>query len=327
MGFCPIIERKRHLGVIVRRFYTILGLFVLLSSLLVACSGGEESSAKPNTVAQPTNPPPVATVPPDAEPALPLDETGAQLVAVVNGTGITLVEFERAFSRSQPEVSDSASYDAAAGRVLNTLVEQILLDQQAAAMGITISAEEIEAQYQDTRAMISDDAEWQQWLDNNGFTEEEFRESLHNTLITQRVQQSVVNADQLVLTTVRARHILVDTSEGAAEILARLDAGEGFSQLAAVYSKDPNTKDTGGDLGWFVREDLTVPELADFALQLQPGQRGGPVETVLGFHVIETLAFGERPATPEEQYAASMQQFNAWLGNIWLAATIEQYMN
>ena len=113
------------------RFLTIFGILVVLSGLLGACSGGE-SEANPNTVAQSTKAP-VPTVPPDAEPALPLDETGAQLVATVNGTGITLVEFERAFSRGQQEVSDSASYDAAAETVLHTLIEQTLLDQQAAA--------------------------------------------------------------------------------------------------------------------------------------------------------------------------------------------------
>ena len=312
-----------------------IGIFVLMSGLLVACSGGESSANNANppatdssSVDSPTVPAPMLpTVPPDAEPALMLNDEGMQLVAKVNGTEITLAAFDRAFNRSRVTIGDMASYDAAVTVVLNMLIEQVLINQQAATMGITVTEEEIEAQYQDIRGMIPDDAEWQQWLESNIFTEDAFRESLRNNLITQRVQQAVVDTDTLIVTTVHARHILVSEQEEAETVMTRLDAGENFAQLASVYSNDPNTRNTGGDLGWFVRADLTVPDLADFAMQLQPGQRGGPVMTALGYHVIETLAFGQRPATSEEQYEVGIEQFNNWLETVRTSAIIERYIN
>jgi parvulin-like peptidyl-prolyl isomerase len=129
------------------------------------------------------------------------------------------------------------------------------------------------------------------------------------------------------VTVIHARHILVPTETEARAIMERLDAGEDFGQLAAEYSQDPNTRDSGGDLGWFVRSDLTVPELADFAQQLQPGQRGGPFATSLGYHVVETLEITQRPATPEEQYNAGVLQFNNWLDLMRGNAIIERYIN
>jgi len=307
----------------VKRTLKALGLCVVMVWVLVACSGGGDSDTQATNAAAPVVPP---TIPPNAEPALPLNDAGVQLVARVNGAEITLPVFERSFSRSQ-RVSDPDDYDAAVDLVLTALIEQTLIDQQATVMGMTVSEEEIETQYQDMRAMIPDDGEWQLWLENNLFTEAEFRQSLHANLITQRVQAAVVDTNNVSITMIHARHILVPTEAEATTILARLDGGEDFGQLAAEFSQDPNTREAGGDLGWFVRTDLTVPELADFAQQLQPGQHGGPFVTTIGYHVVETLETSQRPATPEEQYNAGVLQFNHWLDLMRGNAIIERYIN
>lgn len=301
--------------------FKILGLCVLLSLVLVACGGGGDSDTEATSAAAPVVP---ATVPPNAEPALPLNAAGVQLVAKVNGEEITLPVFERRFSRDQG-VSDPEDYDAAVDQVLNALIEDTLVLQQAGVMGLTVSEEEIDAQYQDMRAIVASDAEWQMWLDDNGFTEDEFRQWLRTNLLTQRVHAAVVDAS--TITMIHARHILVGTQDEATSVLARLDAGEDFGLLAAQLSLDPNTRDMGGDLGWFVRSDLSVPELADFAQQLQPGQRGGPFVTMIGYHVVETLEVNQRPATPEEQYNVGVLQFNNWLDLMRGNAIIERYIN
>ena len=64
-------------------------------------------------------------------------------------------------------------------------------------------------------------------------------------------------------------HILVPTEEEAKNVEKRLKAGEDFGKLADQLSKDPGSK--GGDLGWFTK-DRMVPEFAEVAFNLQPGQ-------------------------------------------------------
>lgn len=50
---------------------------------------------------------------------------------------------------------------------------------------------------------------------------------------------------------VRAQHILVKTEAQADELLARLEGGADFGELAMVESDCPS-KQQGGDLGWCV---------------------------------------------------------------------------
>ena len=68
---------------------------------------------------------------------------------------------------------------------------------------------------------------------------------------------------------VHARHILVESEDDAKKAAARVKGGEDFAKVATELSKDPGAK--GGDLGWFTK-DRMVPEFADAAFKLEPGQ-------------------------------------------------------
>jgi peptidyl-prolyl cis-trans isomerase C len=83
---------------------------------------------------------------------------------------------------------------------------------------------------------------------------------------------------------IHARHILLPTEEEAKAALARVKAGEDFAKVAAELSKDP--AGDGGDLGWFTRDSM-VPEFADAAFKLQPGEVSDPVKSEFGWHVIK----------------------------------------
>jgi peptidyl-prolyl cis-trans isomerase C len=85
---------------------------------------------------------------------------------------------------------------------------------------------------------------------------------------------------------VHAKHILVDNEDQAKKIIADLKGGADFAALAKQYSKDPGAAQQGGDLGFFKKEEM-VPEFADAAFALQPGQIApAPVHTQFGWHVI-----------------------------------------
>ncbi|HHT02256.1 MAG TPA: hypothetical protein GXZ96_06160, partial [Firmicutes bacterium] len=84
---------------------------------------------------------------------------------------------------------------------------------------------------------------------------------------------------------VRARHILVDTKQEADNIRAKLDSGADFATLALQYSKDQQTKNRGGDLGYFTKGEM-MREFEEAAFALQPGETSDPVETLYGYHII-----------------------------------------
>jgi len=95
---------------------------------------------------------------------------------------------------------------------------------------------------------------------------------------------------------VHARHILVDNEADAKKIIAELKGGADFAALAKQYSKDPSGAKDGGDLGFFKKDEM-VPEFADAAFALKPGQTSPePVHTQFGWHVIQVI--GRRNAAP-----------------------------
>jgi len=83
---------------------------------------------------------------------------------------------------------------------------------------------------------------------------------------------------------VRARHILVESEPDAQAALKRVNGGEDFAKVANEMSKDPGSK--GGELGWFTKERM-VPEFAETAFKMQPGQISDPVKSQFGWHIIQ----------------------------------------
>src|SRR5947208_11692746 len=84
---------------------------------------------------------------------------------------------------------------------------------------------------------------------------------------------------------VLARHILVADENEAKSLLEQLKSGADFAALAKEKSKDPGAAE-GGDLGYFTKDQM-VPEFADVAFKMYPGQLSNPVKTQFGWHVIK----------------------------------------
>jgi peptidyl-prolyl cis-trans isomerase C len=84
---------------------------------------------------------------------------------------------------------------------------------------------------------------------------------------------------------IRARHILLGTEKEAQDIIARINAGEKFEDLAKKYSLD-GSKDYGGDLGYFTAPEM-VAEFSKAAFALKVGEISAPVKTDFGWHVIK----------------------------------------
>ena len=84
----------------------------------------------------------------------------------------------------------------------------------------------------------------------------------------------------------RARHILVETESDAKALIAEIQKGGSFEELAKKASKDPGSGANGGDLDWAAAGSY-VPEFSDAMVKLAKGQMtDAPVKSQFGFHII-----------------------------------------
>ena len=114
------------------------------------------------------------------------------------------------------------------------------------------------------------------------------------------------NADRYTRSARRnAAHILIehgDNSDAAREqasaLLARVQAGEDFAELASSFSQDLGSAGNGGELGWFETGDIVLEfEQAGFALT-EPGSLSELVESDFGYHIIKLIAAEEQQLQP-----------------------------
>ena len=84
----------------------------------------------------------------------------------------------------------------------------------------------------------------------------------------------------------KARHILVEKEDEAKAIIERLKKGEKIEDLAKD-SKDPGSKERGGDLGW-ANPGSFVPPFSAAMIKLEKGKfTETPVKSDFGWHVIQ----------------------------------------
>ena len=92
----------------------------------------------------------------------------------------------------------------------------------------------------------------------------------------------------------KSRHILVKTEEQAKQIIAELDNGKNFAQLAMKHSIDASAK-KGGELGWFSANQMVEP-FTEATQKLTNGSyTHTPVKTRFGWHIIRLDGTREIP--------------------------------
>jgi parvulin-like peptidyl-prolyl isomerase len=207
--------------------------------------------------------------------------------------------------------------------VLDNMIDDELIRQEAARRNITVTADELQAEIEQqfgyfrnpptptptlTAATVDTSVtptptevpmtleEFQQNYSqyvaalgkNASFSETAFRRLFEASLYRTKLQDALAEEVPLTAEQVHARHILVATEDEAKTVLERLEAGEDFAALAKELSLDTGTKDEGGDLGWFPRGQM-VTEFEDAAFALEPGQTSDPVATSYGYHIINVI--------------------------------------
>lgn len=311
-----------------RIFRFSLGI-ILASGLLVACAGGDKTSSNIAPVDQPNQPVRAADSAGSGSDFAPAQATEEPLAARVNGQPITLLEFQRERDRRamglDVQPATAAAFDAS---VLQTMIDQVLITQAAEKLGIVVTDEEIDSEL----ALQADlAAANNQTLEDivaaQLYTMDEYREALRGMLLTQKVSDAVVQVSPYAVQ-VHARHILVADEATARSLLAQIQQGADFAQLAMQYSLDSTTAPTGGDLDWVSQGDLLQIEVEQAIFALQPGEIAPePVKSSLGYHIVQTLERVEdRPLSPAALAEKRQQAFLDWLDSQRQAAVIERFI-
>jgi peptidyl-prolyl cis-trans isomerase C len=107
-------------------------------------------------------------------------------------------------------------------------------------------------------------------------TSDDALKSAYAKLVTARKAQSEI----------RVRHILLHSETQARRVYDALKQGRSFSVLAAEYSKDPVSAESGGDLGYLLLEEMSK-SFANAVAALKKNVASTPVKTDFGWHIIE----------------------------------------
>jgi len=198
------------------------------------------------------------------------------VVAVVDGTQVHRSDVE-AVARALPEQYRQVPLPQIYGMLLERAIDFRLLANAAEDQDLA-GEPDVQAALAKARADVLRDAYLRGKIDE-GTTDERLRERYDD----------LKNDEGFAQEEVHARHILVGSEDEAKEVIAQLEGGADFAGLAGEHSVDPSARSNGGDLGFFRRGQM-VPEFAEAAFALEPGNRTTePVQSQFGWHVIEVL--------------------------------------
>ena len=232
-----------------------------------------------------------------ASPALAqkVKPTGDPVVARVNGQTLTRLDVEIAYSALAPDVRQHITLEKAYPQIIDRLVSMVIAAQ--AAEKARVEADPVVRK----RLSLARD----QILQDAYFNEIARKEVTMPKLEAAYADYAKEAPKQ---EEVKARHILVSTEKEADEIIAQLKKGADFATLAKEKTIDPSGKTSGGELGWFTKDEM-VPEFAKAAFALKKGEfTQKPVHTQFGWHVIQVEDRRPGKALPYEQEAPRLAQ-------------------
>lgn len=197
-------------------------------------------------------------------------------------------------------------------RLIDNAVSTVLIKQEAERQGITVSDSQIESQTAELKKGFPNEAAFQDALKKNGITLDELKQREKENLLSQRLIEKLtakIDPSEKELNdyyqknkstvfeekaSVHAWHILFDEKDKATaeKVLGQLKSGGNFAALAKQYSKDPGSKEKGGDLGWPTTP--YVPEFQAALDKMKAGEISGLVKSQFGYHIIKVIE--KRPA-------------------------------
>lgn len=209
-------------------------------------------------------------------------DPGSVVLARVGSSVITKADFERRLEEIPAQFKGQFSDPDQKREFLNRMIEERIWLESAVKAGVD-KRPDIEATLTNQR-----------------------RDLLIRTYLGEEMQKAPAPSDEMVQAyykeheseymaeeQVKVRHIQTADEKTAKKAQKELDKGADFAAVAKKYSTDAATKDKGGDLGSVMKSGFfgslgRQPALADTAFAIPLGKVIGPIQTGLGWHLIET---------------------------------------
>ncbi|HHW10088.1 MAG TPA: tetratricopeptide repeat protein [Firmicutes bacterium] len=274
------------------------------------------------------------------------------VIAKVNGQAIKAQEFEKRY------LDTVRYYEQYQGTIPNTAVEELryytlqqlinnkLMLQKARQAKIKVTKDEINAEIAAIKENFVTDEEYEYWLSGMGLTDAELRTMISENLAVEKLYDSITKVEiteediKKAYEQVKASHILIEPVSDNWEA-ARMQAervrneilkGKSFEELAKTNSADFQTKDMGGNVGYFGRDAQMDPNFIEAAFKLKVGEISEPVRTSYGYHLIKVTerieAEGEEFENAKESIKAQLEaraaetRFTEWYQQVMADAKI-----
>lgn len=245
-----------------------------------------------------------------------------EVVATVGSHMILLSDIEQQYMQMRAQESFKMNSTAARCQILESMLFQKLLLNQAEFDSVKVSDEEVDGSLDSKlRYYIQQfgsrdklEAFYKKSIDE---IKAEFREPIREQLLEEQVQQKItqdikitpaevkkffnaIHADSipLIATEYEIAELVKDpplspeelaaAKEKISALRARIVKGEKFATLAILYSEDPGSAPKGGELGLFGRGDM-YPEFEAAAFSLKKGEVSDVVKTKAGYHILQLI--------------------------------------
>jgi len=236
------------------------------------------------------------------------------VVATVNGKEILRSELERDYQSyvgDNPQKPSAQEADIQRLTVLHQMIQNEVLQQQAAKLNLTASDEDVNARLTEMKAPYTED-QFNNMLKQRNLSLDDLKREIRrqlteNKLMNKEIESKINITDaqiadfyeqhkaefnviepqyhiaQIVVTTTPAQqsqNLQNSKATGEADakrkidaLHSRLESGEDFATVAANFSEDPRTAPNGGDMGFVAETELkSDPEVYNAITKLKPGQ-------------------------------------------------------
>jgi foldase protein PrsA len=193
----------------------------------------------------------------------------------------------------------------------------VAVSEEARSSGIDVTDEELEQELKLMKQGYEDDEQFYEAMDEQlGMNREEVRSDARYRLLLEKLSIRDITVTQSEIDDYLEQHreqfqpraeyqwaqIVVQTSEQANGLLARLAEGEDFAELARSYSMDEFTAEDGGDVGWVEAEDpFEPPAVMEAISTMQTGTITGPIPVDQGYVIVRLDGKKEIQTKTEEE--------------------------